>query len=197
MREQNIVGDYYRLEPKKRMDYIVYHFESFPAIIRDYEMELEDWILTCRSMARQESLGDLGVRIQSGRSGASPTESIAIERMTVEDIIKSGSLDAYCRSLENADEIQRGLMEIRLMRHEYDRLKVRLGVLKKEERNLLFQYTSREYKAAAISNDLAIAPKSAREKIYRIKKKLLSGFVDRLDSYSDESILLLCSIGEA
>ncbi len=42
MREQNIVGNYYRLAPKKRMDYIVSHFEGFSGVIREYETEMED-----------------------------------------------------------------------------------------------------------------------------------------------------------
>ena len=42
--EKRIVGNYYRLEPKERMDIIIYHFDCFPAMIRDYEMELEDMI---------------------------------------------------------------------------------------------------------------------------------------------------------
>ena len=196
MREQNIVGNYYRLAPKKRMDYIVSHFECFPGVIREYETELEDWILTCRSVARQESLGDLGVRIQSGHMG-SPTEGGAIERMTVEDIIKNGALDHYCMSLDSADEIRRGLMEVKLMRREYDRMKIRVGMLSGNERRQLLDYVSRDKKAFEMSDELGITQKAARERIYKIKKKLYEGFVDRLDSYSDESILLLYSIGEA
>ncbi len=197
MREQNIVGNYYRLEPKKRMDYIVSRFECFPGVIREYETELEEWILTCRSVARQESLGELGVRIQSGRTGASPTESSAFEMMTVEDIIKTGALDQYCKSLEDADEIRRGLMEVKLMRREYDRMKIRVGILTGSEKRQLFEYESRDKKAFEMSDELGITQKAARERIYKIKKKLYEGFVDRLGSYSDDSILLLCSIGEA
>ena len=197
MREQNIVGNYYRLEPKKRMDYIVSRFECFPGVIREYETELEEWILTCRSVARQESLGELGVRIQSGRAGASPTESSAFEMMTVEDIIKTGALDQYCKSLEDADEIRRGLMEVKLMRREYDRMKIRVGILTGSEKRQLFEYESRDKKAFEMSDELGITQKAARERIYKIKKKLYEGFVDRLGSYSDDSILLLRSIGEA
>ena len=105
MRRHSIVGNYYRLDPRKRINVILYHFEGFPSIIRNYEMELEDWILDARARARRESLGDLGVRIQSGHMG-SPTEGGAIERMTVEDIIKNGALDHYCMSLDSADEIR-------------------------------------------------------------------------------------------
>ena len=60
MREQSIVGSYYRLAPGKRMDLIVYNIDSFPAMIRDYEMNVEEWLLSRRSAARQEALADLG-----------------------------------------------------------------------------------------------------------------------------------------
>ena len=76
MRKHSMVGNYYRLAPKKRMDAIIYHFDCFPAMIRDYEMELEDWIMDSRAIARRESLGELGVRIQSGKNNSSPTENI-------------------------------------------------------------------------------------------------------------------------
>ena len=48
MREQSIVGNYYRLAPKKRLDVIVLHYDGFPAMMKDYENELQDWILISR-----------------------------------------------------------------------------------------------------------------------------------------------------
>ena len=197
MREQSIVGNYYRLDPRKRMDVIIYHYECFPAIIRDYEMELEDWILTSRASARQESLGDLGVRVQSGSNSASPTEGYAIERMQVEQIVKSGELDRYSMALSDADEIRRGLMEVRLMRREYDRMKVRMRTIGKLDREFLLKYVSRENRAENLSEDLLITQKSIRNRIYNIKKRLFDGFVENFDFYSDDTILILQHIKEA
>ncbi len=197
MRKQSIVGNYYRLAPKERMDVIIYHFNSFPSIIRDYEMELEDWIMTNRAMARQESCGELGVRIQSGGRLTSPTDSIAIERMQIEEMIKTGAMGEFGRKLEDFDEIRRGILEVRLMRHEYDRMKVRIGTLNKVERDLLVTYACKESSSSTLSEELMITQKSVRNKIYRIKKKLLNGFGGTFDSYTDETILLLRSKMEA
>lgn len=36
-RERKIVGRYYRLSPKKRMDLIITNFDCFPAMCKDYD----------------------------------------------------------------------------------------------------------------------------------------------------------------
>lgn len=191
MREQKAVGSYYRLAPKERMDVIIYHFNSFPSIIKDYEMELEDWIMTNRSMARQESRRELGVRIQSNSCLSSPTANMAIERLQIEGMIKNGTLGELERSLEDLAEIERGIMEVKLMRHEYRRMKVRIGTLNKVDRELLVTYACRESTSSDLSEELMITQKSVRNKIYRIKKKLLNGFGGSFDSYTDDTIMLL------
>ena len=121
MRKQNIVGSYYRLAPGKRLDVIVLNFDNFPGIIKDYEQEMYEWIIDNRAKARQDALGDLGVRIQSGKNNVSVVENSVEEKMLVEAIIKNGRLDASCKDLYERDDIIRGLNEIKLMRHEYDR----------------------------------------------------------------------------
>ena len=88
-------------------------------------------------------------------------------------------------------------MEVKLMRREYDRMKIRVGILNGNERRQLLDYVSKDKKAYDMSDELGITQKAARERIYKIKKKLYECFVDKLYSYSDDSILLLCSIGEA
>ncbi len=194
MREQKAVGSYYRLAPRKRMDVIVYNIDSFPAMIRDYEMDLEEWLLSRRSAARQESLGDLGVRIQSGNNASSPTENAAYEKLQVENIIKTGRLDEFCYRLPDHDEIERALKEIRLMRHEYERLKNRIRFLRSDEKNVFERYIRWQDRSAELSNELSITQESVRKKIYRIKKKLYADFADGLALYDDKTILLLAEI---
>ena len=194
MREQKAVGSYYRLAPRKRMDLIVYNIDSFPAMIRDYEMNVEEWLLSRRSAARQEALSDLGVRVTGGFNAASPTENAAFEKMWVENIIKTGKPDDLFYRLPDHEEIERALMEIRLMRREYDRLKNRIRFLRADEKSVFERYIRYQDRTAELSDELSITQESVRKKIYRIKKKLYAGFADSLDVYDDESILLLAEM---
>ena len=192
MRRHSIVGNYYRLDPRKRINVILYHFEGFPSIIRNYEMELEDWILDARARARRESLGDLGVRIQNGRNDFSPTENEYQEKSQVEEIVQRGCLDESSRRLSEHDELQRGLLEIRLMKREYERVRTLIGSLGKSDRTLFINYICRENRAADLSGKLMMQQASVRKKMYRMKKKLFEGYEDSFGIYSDDTILLLC-----
>lgn len=189
MREQSIVGSYYRLAPEKRLDLIIYHYDCFPAMIKDYELGLKDLILTARSVARQESFGDLGVRVQSGNVASSPTDSIAMERLQVDSILEKRVLDYCCKRLSCSDELERGLQEMKLMEYDYKRVKARLGTIHRRERELFIRYVTKEDRSNELSEELTIRQASVRKKIYRIKKSLFEGF--SLGSYSDDTILLV------
>ena len=88
-------------------------------------------------------------------------------------------------------------MEVRLMRREYDRMKVRMRTIGKLDREFLLKYVSRETCSENLSEDLLITQKSIRNRVYNIKKRLLNGFVEGFDSYSDDTILMLQHIKEA
>ena len=191
MREQSIVGNYYRLAPKKRLDVIVLHYDGFPAMLKDYENELQDWILTSRARARQEALGDLGVRVQTGKANVSVTENAAFENIKVEEIIKTGKLDDSCKNLPDYDEISRGLLELKLMKREYERLKTKLRMLYPNEREVFECYIRRKKRTADLAEELHMTENSVKSKMCLIKKKLYAGLVERLDTYTDESIVLL------
>ena len=191
MRKQNIVGSYYRLAPGKRLDVIVLNFDNFPGIIKDYEQEMYEWIFDNRAKARQDALGDLGVRIQSGKNNVSVVENSVEEKMLVEAIIKNGRLDASCKDLYERDDIIRGLNEIKLMRHEYDRVKDRLRTIHSWDRDLYRKYITSPNRSILLSEELKMSEDTVRNKMYRIKKKLYGAFADSLCVYDDDSIILL------
>ena len=191
MRKQNIVGSYYRLAPGKRLDVIVLNFDNFPGIIKDYEQEMYEWIIDNRAKARQDALGDLGVRIQSGKNNVSVVDNSVEEKMLVEAIIKNGRLDASCKDLYERDDIIRGLNEIKLMRHEYDRVKDRLRTIHSWDRDLYRKYITSPNRSILLSEELKMSEDTVRNKMYRIKKKLYGAFADSLCVYDDDSIILL------
>ena len=43
-RDNSIVGKYYKLPPKKRLDQIYYHYNQFEELVNNYEYEIAEWI---------------------------------------------------------------------------------------------------------------------------------------------------------
>ena len=191
MREQSTVGSYYRMAPEKRLDAIVFQFDHFPAVIQDYEKDMEEWILTSRARTRQEARGDLGVRIQSGNASISIVEITVDEKMAVEKIVETGKLDEFCRRLYDYEEIRRGMLEIKLMKKDYELLKRKIKLLRPDEKAVFERYIRRQDRSAELSGELAISQDSVRKKMYRTKKKLYALAADSLRFYDDETILLL------
>ncbi|MCR5585742.1 MAG: hypothetical protein K6F63_09965 [Lachnospiraceae bacterium] len=191
MRKQDIVGTYYRLDPKKRLNTIVLNFDNFPGIIKDHEKEMYEWIIDNRAMARQDALGDLGVRIQSGRANGSVVEGSVSEKMLVEAIIKNCRLDASSRDIYERDDIIRGLNEIWLMRDEYKWVKDKLSSIHSWERELYVKYITNPNRSTLLSEELKMSGDTVRNKMYRIKKKLYGNYTDSFQCYDDDSIILL------
>lgn len=191
MREQSIVGNYYRLAPRKRLNFIILHYDEFPAIIKYYEIGLQDWILESRAKALQEARGDLGVRIQNGKENVSVTEISAIENIKVEEIMQTGKMDDACRFLPDYDEILRGLLELKLMKREYRRLAIKFCTLLPGDREVFECYIRRQKSVPEIAQEIHISENGVRVKLFLIKKKLYTGLVERLDTYTDETIVLL------
>lgn len=191
MREQNFVGGYYRLEPKKRLDVIVRNFDNFPGVMKEYENKMYDWIIGNRAKARQDAQGDLGVRIQSGANSVSPIENEVSEKTLVEAIIKNGRLDESCRNIYERDDIIRGLNEIKLMRYEYGRVIDKLQTLRPWDRELFEKYITSPKRSVRLSQELKMTEDAVRNKMYRIKKELYSNFADSLGVYDDDSIIFL------
>lgn len=191
MRKQNFVGGYYRLEPKKRLDVIVRNFDNFPGVMKEYENNMYVWIIGNRAKARQDALGDLGVRIQSGANSVSPIENEVSERTLVEAIIKNGRLDESCRNIYERDDIIRGLNEIKLMRYEYGRVIDKLQTLRPWDRELFEKYITSPKRSVRLSQELKMTEPAVRNKMYRIKKELYSNFADSLGVYDDDSIIFL------
>ena len=162
MREHSIVGRYYRLSPSKRFDEIVFHYDHFQILIRDYEKDIEDWLYQGRALVRQADRGELGVRIQSGNASVSVVEITVEEKMQVENVIKTGRLDEFSKRLPNSNVILRGLMEIKLMRREYDRLKIKLHLLRPDDQAVFERYIQWKDRSAELSAELAISRCSRR-----------------------------------
>ena len=189
-RERKIVGRYYRLSPKKRMDLIITNYDCFPAMCKDYERELSEWLKDSKEKARRAAIGDLGVRVQGGKSSSSVTEMCAIVNMEIERMMKECDLDS-CENIEDFEEILRGVHELHLMQREYRNLRSKISTLHMKERESFIKYICREKRSAELSEQLEIDFDSVRKKMYRIKKKVYNGFVENLDDYDDNSILLI------
>lgn len=188
-REQFDVGGYYRLSPRKRIDGIMRNIDGFPVIMDNYERKLSEWIADNRAKKRRDAVGNLGVRIQSGRNDFSLTEANAQEKLEIEAIMKNYELTPSCKGIEDYDEIRRGLLELFLMRREYGELISEIKELPPRYRKIFKRYILRDDRADAFAEELSISVKAVWNKMYRIKRKIYDGYVNNLDTYDDVTIL--------
>lgn len=188
MRKHNLVGRYYKMPPKERINYLIKNYNCFPALIGDYEQELKEWILAGMSSAWQDEVGDLGVRIQTGFSNSSPTFSETAAELEAQKAIETGALVGLLRCLSDYDEINCGLHEIRLMRREFWRLNHRLELLG-PDREIFERFIRKEVKIQQLADEMSVTYDAVKKKLQRAKRKLLRGWVERLGSYDDRSII--------
>ena len=196
MREQELVGRYYSLAPKKRLNYILKHYSVFPAVIKDYEQILQKWIENEVEMARQEAHGDLGVRIQ-GRTGGSRVEETVCNKDELERIVKNRSMGGLLRHLKEKDSICRGLKELSLMEYEFYRLKIKISTLQGDDEVIFCGYITKKMTAGEIGEKYKMTVRSVRNRISRIKAALYENFECFLGYYNDENILRFRELGEA
>lgn len=190
-RERLDVGSYYKMAPRKRINGIINNIDGFKAVMDNYEHDLSEWIEDNRVKARRDAVGNLGVRIQSGRNDFSLTAARAEEAFEIETIMTNYELTPSCKGIEDYEEIERGLLELSLMRREYGELLSKISELTPRERALLKKYVMREDRTSVFSDELSISVESVWKKIYRIKKKIYSNYVSKLKSYDDDSIYVL------
>lgn len=195
-REQNIVGRYYRMSPKKRIDEIVAHYDCFQRMMKDYERELFEWLEASRAKARRDANGDTGVRVQTGNRKFSVTENQALEHLEIEAMMENCNLSGS-ESIEDYDDILRGLMELKLMKKEYSALRSKIGLLHDDEKISFERYISRKARSAELAEELEIEFESVRKRMYRIRKKVYRDFVEYLEEYDDQSIFLFAHEGRS
>jgi len=193
LRAQNLIGNYYKLSPKKRIDLIYKNYKSFPAYIDDYEADLAELISEVKAQARRNALGDLGVRIQTGAILMDPVGNMATDNIEIEKCLETEDFASILKSLEDADDVMRGMAELHLMRYEYDKLNRIMKRLRDDEYEIFIAYITRKKRLSEISEELCIEMESANTRIYRIRKKVFNLIKDSMDCYDDESILGRCS----
>ena len=195
-REQCDVGKYYRLPPEKRINGIIKNYDRYQGIIEDYSQELFDWIAENRAKSRNDAIGDLGVRISNGKAFYSPTETVVFEKTEIESMLKNYRLSPSCKDMDDYDEISRGLLELKLMKWEYKRFCKRLGYLRPCERDKFIRYMRTPYEGHTVYKENGIEYQSYRNMVCRIKKKIFSGFICRLDTYDDMNIYIVGGLSD-
>lgn len=188
---QRIVGKYYKMPPQERINQLIDDYDCFPDMIDVYERDIYEWILGGISKARQDAIGDLGVRIQNGNNVASPTASVAEIKQRTDAAMKMGFLDASFKDLIDFDEINRGMREIALMKREFGRFSDRLKLIHKGNRTFFELYLKKHKNRTRdeLATELEMTRDALDKRIYRLRKDLCSGFLETLNYYDDASII--------
>lgn len=187
----SIVGTYYRLEPKERIDYMYRNYSNFPAVMDKYESDLVDMIKDLLAAARRDALGDLGVRIQTGAMLKDPVGNIACEEDEIDRCLHDenykGNIYEY---VDEPEEVCRGVKELKLMRWEYGKLCDGIGALQKKDYAVIFPFINQDCGLQELSVKLQYDPDTMKNKIYRIRKKLVTSISSSFVFHDDETIML-------
>lgn len=163
---------------RKRVDIIIKHYTEFIGIVDGYTEGLRYMIECEKDSNRHKNKGDLGVRVQGGRTISNPTQDEGIRRvLTREALIKCDFSGGVMNGVDRPDKYIEDAYVLRDMRKDYTLFKEQLSSLG-QERDVFEKYLKHEKNLTDIAEEQGITYESAQQKIHkirlRIKKQVVS-----------------------
>lgn len=183
--KQNVIGMYVGLSAKNRIDFLIKHYVDIERLREAYKDWVVDIMIDART-ANRNRRDNLGVRVQTSNGISDITFCQATERILFDDCFKKLMVtedmfpDPYEYELINL-----ALFEWDLMKREYENLRHGFKLfLDEEETKIIDSYFKREKLLYDIADEYCIEPESANKRVYRIRKKLVSGVIPRFKEYN-------------
>ena len=181
MAEKNLIKIYVDASSAKRVDIIIKHYTDFIGIVDGYTEGLRYMIESEKESNSRQSIGDLGVRVQSGGMPSDTTAKKAIRNvMTREALINCDFSGDVMEGVDRAEEFIRDAYLLRDMRKDYELFNRQLSILG-TEKETFEKYLRREKTLIDIAEEQGITYESAQQKIHKIRlrvKKQVVGFMD-------------------
>lgn len=182
MTKQSIIGYYFGLDAKKRVDFLIEHYRDFEFFHSAYKESIISIMLGIREWHENKS-GDLGVRIQTSGGNSDVTFYKACERIDVAKCFENLEIATELFKEKNDLElVRKGVSEWKLMRREFDTLNSFISLLAPVDRRIYTPYLLREKRLIDIAEELCIELESANKRIYRIRKKLISSIIPVMEN---------------
>ena len=182
MTEKNLIKAYTAATSENRIDIIIKNYTNFMGIIDGYTDGLLYMIECEKESNRRSSIGELGIRVQTGGMISDPTARKAVNNViTREALINCNFSENVLDGVDNAEIYIRDAYILRDMRKDYNLFNSQLGILGTEKETFV-KYLMKESSITDIAEEQGIAYESARQQMQKMKvriKKQVKRFMDR------------------
>ena len=172
MTEKNLIRVYTGATSEKRIDIIIKNYTKFIGIVDGYTDGLRYMIECEKESSHRQSVGDLGVRVQTGGMTSDPTARKAINNViTREALINCDFSGNVLDGVDQAEVYIRDAYILSDMRKDYNLFNSQLGILGTEKETFT-KYLLKEKTISDIAEDQGITYESARQQIQKIKVRM-------------------------
>ncbi|SCY62757.1 sigma-70 family RNA polymerase sigma factor [Butyrivibrio sp. INlla14] len=173
--------NYGKCSPEERAKLIYLNYATFEGIINCFQEDLINDIESEQQYIQRQNLGDLGVRVQGSGAYSNPTWDKASSLVLLEKMVNDESMsEEDLASLLDCDELIYRHRVLCLMKKDFRRFNLQLSKLQPEDRQIIIPFLNREKDYEQISNELSITVESARVRVYRIRKSMLTELAQKL-----------------
>ena len=174
MTEKNLIKAYTGATNEKRIDIIIKNYTEFIGIVDGYTDGLRYMIENEKESNYRQSVGDLGVRIQTGGMPGDPTAKRAINNMITRDaLINCDFSDGVLDGVDNAEIYIREAYVLKSMRKDYNLFNSQLAILG-ADREMYIKYLRRDLSISDIADELGVTYESAKVQLQRIRRRVKS-----------------------
>ena len=144
MAEKNLIKTYMSSSFEKRVDIIIKNYTNFMGIVDGYTEGLRYMIESEKESNSRQSIGDLGVRVQSGGMPSDTTAKKAIRNVLTRDsLINCDFSGNVLEGVDRAELYIRDAYILRDMRKDYNLFNSQLGILGTEQ-DMFLRYIRKE-----------------------------------------------------
>lgn len=170
--ETDILLRYSQASAVERVEIMLDNFHYFPKMVHRQEKKTEYKIKSEREYLRSHNRADLGVRVQSSKISDTTAEE-AIANVMLEEAFKTGDVsDGQLKGIENAEEYERQIRIISIMKMDYDLLSDLVGDLDDLDNQILSLFLVKKMYIKEIAAETGKSYDYTKRRIKTLKEEL-------------------------
>ncbi len=169
----NVLQSYKEANIAGKVEIICKYYTDFIGIIEGFTEGLRYMIENEKAYNQKAQKGELGVRVQGGRSHSDVTADAAINHVvTREAIVTCDFSGNIFEGVDHKKEYQERAVLLKHMRDDFELFNRQLVILGQEELRVFRSYLTREKDLTCIADEEGIQYESAAQKVRRAKVKI-------------------------
>jgi len=170
--ETDILLRYSQASAVERVEIMLDKFHYFPKMVHRQQKKTEYKIKSEREYLRSHNRADLGVRVQSSKISDTTAEE-AIANVMLEEAFKTGDVsDGQLKGIENAEEYERQIRIISIMKMDYDLLSDLVGDLDDLDNQILSLFLVKKMYIKEIAAETGMSYDYTKRRIKTLKEEL-------------------------